>query len=147
MLRWLLPVVVDAVAFVAGVTLDTRLVAQPEPAAPDGSQSVVDISAKVGPSVVSMRADQEIGRGMIYDANGFILTNAHVVSGTHNITVTLKDGRHFAGIVVGSDTAFDFAVMGLDGAANLPTVGTYYQPMIQTNAGINPVTRVDHCWI
>jgi S1-C subfamily serine protease len=97
MLRWLLPVVVGAVAFVAGVTLDTRLVAQPEPAAPDGSQSVVDISAKVGPSVVSVRADQEIGSGMIYDANGFILTNAHVVSGTHNITVTLKDGRHFAG--------------------------------------------------
>jgi len=181
MLRWLLPVLVGAVAFVAGVTLDTRLAAQPETAAPDGSQSVVDISAKVGPSVVSVRADQEIGSGMIYDANGFILTNAHVVSGTHNITITLKDGRHFAGTVVGSDTAFDVAVIGIDGVANLPTVslgtastlqvgqplvvignpyglnqtlttgivsaldrpvsegqGTYYQPMIQTNADINP---------
>jgi putative serine protease PepD len=39
---------------------------------------------------------------------------------------------------VGSDTAFDVAVIGIDGAINLPTVGTYYQPMIQTNADINP---------
>ena len=39
---------------------------------------------------------------------------------------------------VGSDTAFDVAVIGIDGAINLPTVGTYYQPMIKTNADINP---------
>src|SRR3979411_1308814 len=96
MLRWLLPVVVGAVAFVAGVTLDTRPLAQPEPAAPDGSQSVVDISAKVGPSVVSVRADQEIGSGMIYDANGFILTNPHVVNRRTNINGTPMHGATLA---------------------------------------------------
>ena len=47
-----------------------------------------------------------------------------LASGTHNITVTLKDGRRFAGTVMGSDTAFDVAVIGIDGAINLPTVGT-----------------------
>ena len=133
MLRGAFPVLVAAIAFSAGVlvaaitfsvgvTESTRQAAPTESSTPAGSLSAADIAEAAGPSVVSVRADQEIGSGMIYDANGLILTNAHVVSGTHNITVTLKDGRHFAGTVVGSDPAFDIAVIGIDGASKLPTV-------------------------
>jgi S1-C subfamily serine protease len=84
--------------------------------------SAADIARTVGPAVVSVRADQQIGSGMIYTAGGLILTNAHVVHGATNITVTLSDGRHFAGTVVGADTAFDIAVVGIDGGFNLPIV-------------------------
>ena len=81
MSRLLFLVLVAAVAFVAGVLGNTRPAAQPESLPRPGSLSAVAISEKVGSAVVSVRADQEIGSGMIYDANGLILTNAHVVSG------------------------------------------------------------------
>ena len=63
-----------------------------------------------------------LGSGMIYDSNGLILTNAHVVKGADTVTVTLSDGRKFPKArVVGRDERTDIAVVKID-ATNLPTV-------------------------
>ncbi|MGI9147359.1 MAG: S1C family serine protease [Chloroflexota bacterium] len=82
--------------------------------------SVAAVAQQVGPAVVSVRTDQGLGSGVVYDASGLILTNAHVVAGAQSITIGMVDGRHFAGKVVGADTGFDVAVIKIDGA-NLPT--------------------------
>ena len=73
------------------------------------------VAQAVGPAVVSVRTDQGLGSGVVYDPSGLILTNAHVVAGAQSITIGMVDGRHFAGKVVGSDTGFDVAVIKIDG--------------------------------
>src|ERR1700704_1932417 len=88
--------------------------------APAPAGTVAAVAQSVGPAVVSVRTDQGLGSGVIYDASGLILTNAHVVSGAQSITIGMVDGRHFAGKVVGADTGFDVAVIKIDGT-NLPT--------------------------
>lgn len=65
--------------------------------------------------MVSVRTDQGLGSGVIYDASGLILTNAHVVQGAQSITIALVDGRHFNANIVGADTGFDVAVVRIDG--------------------------------
>jgi Do/DeqQ family serine protease len=64
---------------------------------------------------------QGVGSGFIMTANGEIVTNAHVISGADEVTVTLKDGRTFKGKVMGEDTLTDVAVVKIQ-AQNLPTV-------------------------
>ena len=86
--------------------------------APAGT--VAAVAQSVGPAIVSVRTDQGLGSGVIYDASGLVLTNAHVVDGAQSITVGLVDGRHFTGKVVGADSGFDVAVIRLDNASNLP---------------------------
>ncbi|ACK69079.1 2-alkenal reductase [Gloeothece citriformis PCC 7424] len=54
------------------------------------------------------------GSGFIVDRSGIILTNAHVVDNADKVTVTLKDGRTFDGIVRGSDDVTDLAVVKID---------------------------------
>jgi len=48
---------------------------------------------------------------VIVSRDGYILTNAHVVQGVNQLTVTLTDGRTFRGTVVGTDPATDLAVV------------------------------------
>ncbi len=54
------------------------------------------------------------GSGFITQKNGIVLTNAHVVSGADRVTVTLKDGREFEGVVKGTDEVTDLAVVKID---------------------------------
>jgi serine protease Do len=61
------------------------------------------------------------GSGFIVDANGIVLTNAHVLEGAQEVRVRLSDRREFKGNVVGVDSATDIAVVRID-AKNLPTV-------------------------
>ena len=61
------------------------------------------------------------GSGFITDKSGIVLTNAHVVSGADRVTVTLKDGREFVGVVAGTDRVTDLAVIKIDSeGADLP---------------------------
>ncbi len=64
---------------------------------------------------------QGMGSGFIVDANGTILTNAHVVEGADEVRVKLSDRREFKGKVAGLDHTTDIAVVKID-AKNLPTV-------------------------
>ena len=54
------------------------------------------------------------GSGFITDKSGIVLTNAHVVSRADRVTVTLKDGREFEGVVKGTDEVTDLAVVKID---------------------------------
>ena len=60
-----------------------------------------------------------VGSGFVIDKDGCILTNAHVILGSSEITVTLEDGRSFPGKVKGIDTIMDLAVLKID-ANDLP---------------------------
>src|SRR5262245_27834357 len=61
------------------------------------------------------------GSGFIVSADGYILTNAHVVADADEVTVKTTDRREYAAKVVGVDEASDVAVIKID-AKNLPTV-------------------------
>jgi Do/DeqQ family serine protease len=54
------------------------------------------------------------GSGVIVDADGYILTNNHVIQGAREIVVKISDGRSFSGKVVGADTLTDLAVVKID---------------------------------
>ncbi len=60
-----------------------------------------------------------LGSGVIIDAQGYILTNQHVVEGADKLTVILPDGRQFPGEVKGEDPRADLAVIKID-AVDLP---------------------------
>ncbi len=59
------------------------------------------------------------GSGFIYDTEGHIVTNYHVVENAEELSVTLADGRIFAAEIVGVDPSNDLAVIRIE-AADLP---------------------------
>lgn len=67
------------------------------------------------------RGGQSLGSGFIISADGYILTNHHVVTGADEIEVRLNDRRYFAAKVIGSDEASDVALIKIE-ATDLPTV-------------------------
>jgi S1-C subfamily serine protease len=105
----------------------------------DESSAVISAVAKVAPAVVTIQTQvggllgnaTGSGSGFIYNPNGFILTNRHVVADAESLTVILNDGRQFDGTVYGIDTLTDLAIVTID-ASDLP-----YAP-IGTSAGLEP---------
>ncbi|TSE36044.1 DegQ family serine endoprotease [Tepidimonas charontis] len=67
------------------------------------------------------RIQRGVGSGFVYSADGFILTNAHVVEGADELIVTLNDKREFKARVVGADRRTDVALVKID-AQGLPPV-------------------------
>jgi Do/DeqQ family serine protease len=68
------------------------------------------------------RKEQSLGSGFLISADGYILTNEHVVKGGEQITVKLSDQRTFAARVIGIDPRTDVAVLKIDAREELPTV-------------------------
>ena len=68
----------------------------------------------------SQRTERGQGTGVIFEADGLILTNAHVVEGASRVTVGLVDGRTMEGSVVGSDPVTDLAVVRVAASEPLP---------------------------
>jgi serine protease Do len=62
-----------------------------------------------------------MGSGFIISADGYVLTNNHVVDGAENVTVSLSDRRVLDAKVVGTDAQYDIALLKLT-ATNLPVV-------------------------
>ncbi len=60
------------------------------------------------------------GSGFVYDTQGNIITNYHVVQDAQELLVTLAGGASFPARVVGSDPTNDLAVIHIDGGADLP---------------------------
>ncbi len=63
-----------------------------------------------------------VGSGFIFDEEGFILTNNHVIDGATNIGVVLPDGRRFDGTVVGRSPDRDLAVIEIETDEELPVI-------------------------
>ena len=75
---------------------------------------------RVGPSVVLVLVDLgggdfASGSGVIFDAQGHILTNNHVIQGAQRVNVTLDDGRQYDAEIVGTDPLTDLAVLRIEG--------------------------------
>lgn len=62
-----------------------------------------------------------VGSGFVLSADGFIMTNAHVVDGADELLVTLPDKREFKARVIGADKRTDVAVVKIE-ALDLPAV-------------------------
>ncbi|MEO7118333.1 MAG: trypsin-like peptidase domain-containing protein [Candidatus Limnocylindrales bacterium] len=96
------------------------------PAGPgsDSDSDVVSAAAAIGPAVVTIQTTtgqlSGTGSGVIVTADGYILTNHHVVGSAKAVTVLLADGRALDGTVVGVDTLTDLAIVKVDGS-DLPT--------------------------
>ncbi len=62
-----------------------------------------------------------VGSGFILSADGFVMTNAHVVEGADEVLVTLADKREFKAKIIGADKRTDVAVVKIE-ATGLPSV-------------------------
>lgn len=105
----------------AGQTVQGETVADP--------QTIADVAANAGPSVVTVQASSQQGSGegsgVVIAAGGYIVTNNHVVTldgatADASITVQTSDGQLLQAEVVGTDPTVDLAVLKVD--AELPVV-------------------------
>jgi S1-C subfamily serine protease len=92
---------------------------------PSGSVAAIqkqytDVIARVSPTVVQIQTPQGLGSGIVYDADGDVVTNAHVTSGETSFVVTLANGERHAAKLVGADPANDLAVIHITGATPDP---------------------------
>jgi S1-C subfamily serine protease len=76
-------------------------------------QQFVAIIKQTQPQVVQIQTDSGLGSGVIFDSNGNVVTNAHVVGGASHVVVTLADGRRFGARLVGSYVPDDLAVVNI----------------------------------
>ena len=126
-------------------------VEEPAPELLLSQQAFIKVSEKVTPAVVNIRAERirtvdrlnplfeeffgdlfrrprseqrerSLGSGFILSADGYILTNEHVVSGAEEVKVRLTDQRVFSGKVVGADPKTDVAVVKIETEEPLPVV-------------------------
>lgn len=85
--------------------------------------TVSGVAKAVMPSIVEINATsgsgESTGAGVIVTANGEIITNNHVISGSTSIKVKLSNGKTYTAKVVGTDPDKDLALIKLDGASGL----------------------------
>lgn len=95
--------------------------------------STVEISKKVGPSVVGITSQMQSamsifgtatvsegsGSGIIITGDGYIVTNNHVIDGATKVTVTLNTGSEYEAKIVGKDAKTDLAVIKISPDENL----------------------------
>ncbi|GBD85276.1 periplasmic serine endoprotease DegP precursor [bacterium BMS3Abin02] len=93
------------------------------------STAVATIAAKAIPSIVTVEVGDgngltdrasASGSGVVYTANGLILTNNHVVEGAGFVRIVLSDGRIYQATVVGADPVTDLAVISIDASDLTP---------------------------
>ena len=72
--------------------------------------------ASVLPSVVQIDTNGTVGSGVVVNAKGDIVTNAHVVGADTTFTVTASNGQTYQASLVGSDPSSDLAVIKVSGA-------------------------------
>ncbi len=111
-----------------GVNTKIQITASPQSleniADTPGAISWQDIYEKVMPSVVSITCydgrSTSSGTGVIMDAGGYIITNAHVVEDALEIEVLLTDGRKLSARCVGFDMLSDLAVLRVSATGLIP---------------------------
>jgi putative serine protease PepD len=83
-------------------------------------QELVSVVRAVSPSVVQIETPQALGSGVVFDARGDIVTNAHVVGNATRFVVTLASGDSHRATAIGRDAANDLAVIRIAGARPRP---------------------------
>ena len=80
----------------------------------------VKLVQDVGPSVVLVETSVGLGSGIIFDAQGDIVTNNHVVAGSNSFLVVLSNGKQYPATLVGSYAPDDLAVVRIQAAGLHP---------------------------
>ena len=84
----------------------------------DGALSLQEIYKKCIGSVVSITASSQSGKssgtGIVLSADGYLITNHHVIENAQVIAVQTSDDRQFQASIIGSDEASDLAVLKVD---------------------------------
>jgi S1-C subfamily serine protease len=78
---------------------------------------LVTLYENVSPGTVAILTDQGQGSGFVYDANGDIVTNYHVIEGATTVEVRFSSGFMAYGTVIGTDTDSDLAIVKVDAPA------------------------------
>ncbi|MFG0254008.1 MAG: trypsin-like peptidase domain-containing protein [Rhodopirellula sp. JB053] len=99
------------------------------------------VTSRIGPSVVHIEVKRkpapneeqmhrllggemfgmsDQGSGVIVDANGYVLTNRHVIADGESISITLGDGRRLPAEIIGSDSLTDLAVLKIEAERLMP---------------------------
>jgi len=81
----------------------------------------VTLNAGSGPAGPGAGASQAQGSGFVYDKNGHVVTNAHVVDGASSIQVRFANGKTYDATVVGTDPSTDLAVIDVDAPSSALT--------------------------
>jgi putative serine protease PepD len=74
-------------------------------------QQFIAVVKDTQPEVVQIQTDSGLGSGVIFDTEGHIVTNAHVIGSASQLLVTLADGRRFTAQLVGAYAPDDLAVV------------------------------------
>lgn len=96
--------------------------------APDQSTAIEQAVSKVGPAVVTVinnldDGSQSSGSGVIISADGYIITNNHVIDQNQSLQVIFADGSQTAAELVGADAYSDIAVLKVSGG--VPAVASF----------------------
>jgi putative serine protease PepD len=83
-------------------------------------QRLVSIVKAVSPDVGQIRGPVALGSGVVLDARGDVVTNAHVVDNATRLVVTLAAGDTYPATLIGRDAGTDLAVMRITGARPRP---------------------------
>lgn len=82
--------------------------------------SLIDLFEKTEDGVVQISTSSSslfsngVGSGVVYDKNGHIITNHHVIQGAESINVRFTDGKSYKATMVGTDPSSDLAVIKID---------------------------------
>src|SRR5215208_6328081 len=98
----------------------TTVAAPALPNAPDPAQSdnaLVALYAQVLPGVVSISTGSALGSGFVFDGDGHVITNQHVVEGSSEVEVDFASGYQAHGTVIGTNADADLAVIKVDAPA------------------------------
>jgi S1-C subfamily serine protease len=76
--------------------------------------SLVSLYEQVIPGVVAIRAGTAQGSGFVFDSDGHIVTNNHVVEGVSTVEIAFSTGFKARGTVIGTDADADIAVIKVD---------------------------------
>jgi serine protease Do len=107
----------------AVVNISTTSSVRGQAGLPPGSEEdpFFDFFRRFGPPQPREYESRSLGSGFLITADGYLLTNAHVVEAADEITVRLTDKREFKAKVIGNDRRTDVALLKID-ATGLPSV-------------------------
>jgi serine peptidase DegS len=77
--------------------------------------------ASLRPGVLPVQPGESLGSGVVMSADGYVITNDHVIAGAPAIDIVLTDGRSAAADIVGTDPDTDLALLKID-IEDLPTL-------------------------